>query len=168
MMFRWYGSAGVILVLGATSALSCSDDGEPGTSTGGTSAGGASNAGSAGTSAAGTSSAGTGMGTAGSGGAGMQAEDVSFATDVWPILTANCSGVGCHGDGSFLPEHASSNVDTAYGEAEEVADLILGRVSGALMPIMPQFCGPAPGFGECLSLEEVALIRAWVDQGAAP
>jgi hypothetical protein len=91
---------------------------------------------------------------------------VSFADDVWPVLRANCAGAGCHGEGSFLPEHANSDVDVAFEEASPVADLIAGRVSGQLTPIMPQGCGPAPGFGMCLSLDEVALIRAWVEQGA--
>jgi hypothetical protein len=89
-----------------------------------------------------------------------------FASDVWPILTANCGNVSCHGDGSFLPQHAHSDVEVAYEEAKLVADTIAGRVSGQLMPIMPQFCGPAPGLGECLSLAEVQLIQAWAEAGA--
>ncbi|HTV23266.1 MAG TPA: hypothetical protein VMG12_31475 [Polyangiaceae bacterium] len=92
--------------------------------------------------------------------------DVSFQEDVWPVLVAHCAGVGCHGAGSFLPEHANADVNVAFEEAAPVADRIAGRVSGQLMPIMPQNCGPAPGFGMCLSLDEVALIRAWVEQGA--
>jgi len=92
----------------------------------------------------------------------------SFASDIWPILTANCSSIACHGDGSFLPQHAHSDVTVAYEEAEPVADLIAGRVSGQLMPIMPQFCGPAPGLGECLSIAEVQLIQAWAAADAPP
>lgn len=134
-----------------------------GGSTGG--AGGTSNASGA------PSTGGGGMaaaGSSGSGGATTVGDDgpLSFASDVWPILKANCGNVSCHGDGSFLPQHAHSDVNVAYEEAEPVADLIAGRVSGQLMPIMPQFCGPAPGLGECLSVAEVQLIQAWVAAGA--
>lgn len=146
-------------------------------------AGGMASNGSAG--AAGSSMAGAGTASGGSAGTGTAAGGaaggmpsgdmtsgtdelamVSFETDVWPVLRAHCDGAGCHGDGSFLPEHANPDVDVAFEEAQPVADLIAGRVAGALTPIMPQGCGPAPGFGTCLSLDEVALIRAWVDQGA--
>jgi hypothetical protein len=130
---------------------------------------GRSDAGVGGSSSAGSGGmAGNGMaGNAGSS-SGMPDGAVSFASDIWPILTANCATISCHGDGSFLPQHASSDVNKAYMEAQPVADRIIGRVSGALTPIMPQFCGPAPGFGSCLSLANVALIRQWVEQGAPP
>ena len=146
----------------ALAALSCSGTDDTGdTGTGGSISGGGA-AGSAGSSAAGAS----GSGMAGSSGATGMSDPVGFQDDVWPLLLAKCAGVGCHGAGSFLPEHANADVMVAYAEAEPVADRIAARVSGALTPIMPQNCGPAPGFGTCLSLEEVALIRAWVEQGA--
>jgi len=100
---------------------------------------------------------------------GMDAGDdgqVGFADDVYPILIANCAGISCHGDESFLPQHANSDVNVAFEEASAVAELIAGRVAGELTPIMPQFCGPGPGQGDCLSFEQVTLIRTWVDQGA--
>lgn len=115
--------------------------------------------------AGGNSNAGTGMTAAGSNGmsAAGTANDMppTFAVDVWPILTANCGTVSCHGDNSFLPQHAHSDVNVAYEVAQSRGDLIAGRVSGQLTPIMPQFCGPAPGIGDCLSIPEVQLIQAW-------
>lgn len=99
------------------------------------------------------------------GGAGSAAPP-GFAADVWPILTMKCGTSSCHGDESFFPQHAHSVVDVAYEQAQPIADVIAGRVSGELMPIMPLFCGQGPGSGECLSLAEVDLIRAWVQAGA--
>jgi hypothetical protein len=93
---------------------------------------------------------------------------VSFAADIWPILTENCSGPSCHGEESFLPQHANPDVDMAYAEAFPVADLIAGRVAGDLTPIMPQFCTPGPGAGTCLTFAQIDLIRTWFEQGAAP
>ena len=89
-----------------------------------------------------------------------------FASDIWPILTVKCGTSACHGNDSFYPQHAHSDVELAYGQAQPRADLIVGRVSGEVMPIMPLFCGQAPGSGQCLSLAEVDLIRAWAEAGA--
>lgn len=173
-----------VTVFAALMALHCSGDdeadgggagmtglaGSAGAPAAASGAGGVASAGSAGSSTAG-GAAGTGMAAGGAAGdmpadSTGELEMVSFESDVWPVLTANCSGAGCHGEGSFLPEHANPDVDVAFAEASPVADRIAGRVSGDLTPIMPQGCGPAPGFGMCLSLDEVALIRAWVEQGA--
>lgn len=177
-----------VAVFAALMALRCSGDdeadpgggeslaGSAGAPAGSSGAGGMASAGSS-TGGGSTASAGTaGTGTGGAA-AGMPSDEmaadatdelamVSFETDVWPVLREKCAGAGCHGDGSFLPEHANADVNVAFEEAAPVADRIIGRVSGQLTPIMPQGCGPAPGFGMCLSLDEVALIRAWVEQGA--
>jgi hypothetical protein len=171
MSSRWMFSVAVSTAL---LVPSCSnDDGSDGNNVAAGSAGGsamASASGSGGMASGG--SAGTGMGAASMNAGGMNASgmneptELSFETDVWPVLRASCDGAGCHGAGSFLPEHANPDVEVAFDEAAPVADRIAGRVSGQLTPIMPQGCGPAPGFGMCLSLEEVALIRAWVEQGA--
>lgn len=160
----------MLAMVAAMSACSSDADDDTGEMTAGGSAGaagvggatGGSSAGGTGTTMGGASMGGTTNSMAGAG----SGEAPSFSSDVWPILTANCGTVGCHGDGSFLPEHANSDVNVAFEEAQPKADLIAGRVSGALMPIMPQFCGPAPGLGECLSIEEVRIIEAWVAAGA--
>jgi hypothetical protein len=164
-----------VTVFAALMALRCSGDDEANAGDGDVQG----LAGSAGASAA-ASGAG-GMGRGGAAGTGMAAGGaagdmpasgmgelamVSFESDVWPVLRENCAGAGCHGEGSFLVEHANSDVDVAFDEAAPFAEAIAGRVSVELTPIMPQGCGPAPGFGMCLSLDEVALIRAWVEQGA--
>jgi hypothetical protein len=168
MPLRCIGSVSVSLAL---LMLSCSSDSDidinpnPGAGSGGGTMTG--NAGSSAMASAGSSGSSTGGSSSTGGGSSTGVVGpVSFQTNVWPVLVAHCSGAGCHGEGSFLPEHANPDVNLAYAEAKPVAERIAGRVSGELTPIMPQGCGPAPGFGMCLSLEEVALIRAWFDQGA--
>lgn len=118
--------------------------------------------GNGGTGAGGTAVEGSGSAMGGTGGDAPP----SFATDVWPLLTMKCSTSSCHGDDSFFPQHAHSDVELAYEQAQPIADLIAGRVSGELMPIMPLFCGQAPGSGDCLSLADVDLIRAWAEADA--
>jgi len=90
----------------------------------------------------------------------------SFATDIWPTLTMKCGTSSCHGNDSFFPQHAHSDIEFAYEQAQPIADSIAGRVSGELMPIMPLFCGQGPGSGDCLSLAEVDLISTWAQAGA--
>jgi hypothetical protein len=89
-----------------------------------------------------------------------------FSTDIWPILTVNCGTSSCHGNDSFFPQHAQSDVELAYEEAQPRAELLVERVSGEVMPIMPMFCGSGPGSGQCLSVAQVDLIRAWAEAGA--
>lgn len=158
-----------LVIVALLNGCSSDDSNEGGGSLGGS--GGAAPTGSGGsiaTGAGGAAPGSPGTAAAGGGGAGTPAtnDPPGFADDIWPILRANCANVSCHGDGSFLPQHAHSDVEVAYDEAQPVADLIAGRVSGQLMPIMPQFCGPAPGLGECLSIDEVRLIEAWAEGGA--
>ena len=150
MQPRWFETTAAVLAMAAAMS-SCSSDDDGGMMGGG----GTSPSGGGGSSGAAASG-----GTSG-GGATGSADPPGFADDIWPILRANCANVSCHGDGSFLPQHAHSDVMVAYEEAQPVADLMAGRVSGQIMPIMPQFCGPAPGLGDCLSPAEVQLIQAW-------
>jgi hypothetical protein len=177
-MFRTVESKALIVAMFAVMS-GCSSSAADETDSDGAGGDGSSNAGTGGeVAAAGASGSGAGaMGGSGgvtgaAGGAGGATAGAGndappgFASDVWPILVADCSSASCHGDGSFLPQHAHSDVEIAYEEAKVVADTIAGRVSGQLMPIMPQFCGPAPGLGECLSVAEVQLIQAWAEAGA--
>jgi hypothetical protein len=160
-----------LAIVVTVSSCSSTEDSEPDEDMGGSGgagpsgSGGSGNGGSGNAAGAGGNALAAGGGSGGMAGAGSEIPP-SFASDVWPILTANCGNVSCHGDGSFLPQHAHSDVAVAYDEAQPVADLMAGRVSGQIMPIMPQFCGPAPGLGECLSVDEVQLIQAWAEAGA--
>lgn len=163
MRFRWFQPAPLGLFLVAVVALGCSDDGNLNRTLAGDSSdagvGDSGNAGFRGT---------NGAASSGAGGSRSNGEALSFASDIWPILTAHCSTTSCHGEGAFLPQHASSDVNMAYEQAKPIADRIAGRVSGEIMPIMPLYCGPGPGFGTCLSVADVALISEWAAQSAPP
>lgn len=121
-------------------------------------------------------------GGAAAGGTGST-EPVSFATNIHPILLARCSGSSCHDApmGPFRPGHAAAEADAAYATTQEeglsdqaVYERILARASSndpaRIMP--PPYAMPpcegligAPG---CLTADELALIQAWVAQGAPP
>jgi mono/diheme cytochrome c family protein len=98
------------------------------------------------------------------------AEPVDYARQVKPILTAHC--YACHG---ALQQKGGLRADTA-------ASLRDGGTHGpALVPgdsgssgLIAHVTGsggarkmPPPGVGEALSDKEVAVVRAWIDQGAA-
>jgi hypothetical protein len=110
-------------------------------------------------------------------GSGMDAAP-SFAADIHPILLAKCSGSGCHSNPNmFQPGHAAADVNEAYAATQAtsasyggpVYERILLRGSGtAAQGFMPPSCSGPVGAPGCLTVEEVALIRDWVEQGAPP
>jgi len=100
-------------------------------------------------------------GDAGDGGPAVASNGpVSFAANIYPIVTANC--VPCHAtDYSGGHNVASPDEVEAYGFAQELKGRILERVNGGNMP--PDCYGP-PGAPNCLSVAEVDLIRRWSAQ----
>jgi len=92
---------------------------------------------------------------------------VDFAQDIQPIFARSC--YGCHGS---LRQEAAFRLD-----AKDVA-LVGGDLGPAIMPgksaesLLVQFVSGAvegkvmPKKGERLNAEQIALIRAWIDQGA--
>ena len=123
---------------------------------------------------------------AGVGGGGPPADAVSFAEDVYPILSAKCSGGSCHSrdQGLIQPGHGALDVDDAYAATQmirtaaangqpavRVYDRIVARASGAdpfgWMPPNPS-CMQLLGSEGCLTQEELTLIETWVEQGALP
>ncbi|MCX6590813.1 MAG: DUF1549 domain-containing protein [Acidobacteria bacterium] len=91
---------------------------------------------------------------------------VDYQRDVHPVLAAKC--FACHGGdkrsgGLSLRDYQSvldggrSGAVVVPGEGGE--SLLVRRVSGEIKPVMP----PA---GAPLSEHEVAVLRAWIDQGA--
>jgi hypothetical protein len=94
---------------------------------------------------------------------------VDYLRDVKPILTARC--YTCHG---ALRQKASLRLDTAAflreggdtGPAivagKSSASLLIARITGKQTPRMPPKIQ-----GEPLNEQEISLIRAWIDAGAA-
>ncbi len=123
-------------------------------------------------------------GTAGSGGGGSGADAVSFAADIHPILTLRCSDQAsqCHSAdrGPYQPGHAAPDVDAAYAATqgqgstgEPVYERMLARVTADGPTSMPPPyanppCEGAIGTPGCLSEAELALLEAWIEQGAPP
>jgi mono/diheme cytochrome c family protein len=98
------------------------------------------------------------------------AQPVDYLRQVKPVLAAHC--YACHG---ALQQKAGLRTDTARSLREgggRGPALVPGN-SGA-SPVIAHVTGrngarpmPPPGLGEALSEKEVALLRAWIDQGAA-
>lgn len=98
---------------------------------------------------------------------------VSFADDVHPILTNACGGSGCH------VGEATSGVElTTYSTLMNSFSLQYGKNivipnDGAGSPLVdkispqPRSGSRMPLVGAPLTSEQVALIRNWIDEGAA-
>lgn len=91
---------------------------------------------------------------------GVIPTDVSFATDIQPLFTAKCAN--CH-DGSIAnPDLRAGNAyndivpqHVVAGNAE--ASNFFNKLPGNNHPIDAGFS---------LSADEIALIKAWIDEGA--
>jgi hypothetical protein len=103
-------------------------------------------------------------------------EPISFDTDIHPILQANCGASGCHAQDQppFQPGHGAADVNLAFMATQQVYngtpvyERILARTSGNdSRGSMPPACGTGhPGSPGCLTVDQFALIEAWVEQGA--
>jgi hypothetical protein len=122
-----------------------------------------------------------GGGAAAAGTGGATVPEVTFTDDVHPILQMKCgASSACH-DGSTaptLPAHGAADVQEAYDATqaigqtgEPVYERILARItSDDPMTIMPPTyasprCEGAIGAPGCITEDELALIRAWIDAG---
>lgn len=86
--------------------------------------------------------------------------DVTYADDIAPILQAKC--VGCHSPGNIAPMSL-----TDYDHAFSYRNLIKQQTHDRTMPPWPpsKDCAPLKD-SRALSDKQIALIQAWVDQGA--
>jgi hypothetical protein len=155
--------------------------GGSGAGRGGTGGGGAGGSGgSAGCTPTSTPDAGSDAGAldAGSTDAGLDASAegppsgvVSFEQDVHPIFVASCGP--CHvanGEGSH--NVGGPDVAMAYDQAVGIGQRLVTRVDGGGMPPPyaepPNNCGDQggdqPGDPGCLTVAEVELIQAWINQ----
>ena len=97
----------------------------------------------------------------------VQPAPVSFAKEIFPVLEANC--LTCHGAAMQLAKldlrtRESALVGGAHGPAivpgNAEQSRLFRRISGAEVPAMPMSGGP-------LTPDQIAVIKAWLDQGAA-
>ncbi len=98
--------------------------------------------------------------------------DVSYSTDVQPVLTASCGGSFCHINGaagnvqlnSF--SNATSSVGAQYGSA------IILPGDSSTSPLMdklqssPRLGSRMPLGRSPLSETEITMIASWIDDGA--
>lgn len=93
------------------------------------------------------------------------AASVSFATDVWPILNADCGP--CHVDQNAGGHNAgSTDKAAALKDAIRVDTGIVSEIQAGGMPLG---CGKPPGGGgNCVSAADFATIQDWVKAGTPP
>lgn len=102
------------------------------------------------------------------------ARAVSFEREVYPILQEAC--FSCHGpekqkgryrcdtkEGAFKVTENGPSIVPGHSEQSVLIHLVCGLVDEMLMPPPSD----KPGQSERLTDEQVGILRAWIDQGAA-
>jgi predicted CXXCH cytochrome family protein len=95
---------------------------------------------------------------------------VDFARDIKPMFEARCNS--CHGPERSKSKFRLDNRESALRGGENGIAILPGQSSKS--PIIYYVAGiirdlemPPPGKGDPLTAEEIGLLRAWIDQGAA-
>jgi mono/diheme cytochrome c family protein len=95
---------------------------------------------------------------------------IDFARDIRPILETSC--FRCHGPEKPKSGFRLDNRDAALKGGDTGVDIISG--DSAKSPLIRYVAGlekdmqmPPPGKGEPLTTNQIALLRAWIDQGVA-
>ena len=90
---------------------------------------------------------------------------VSFATDVAPIITANCAGSRCHGANyAFLM--GSTGCPTAVDRrfvvpGNAATSYVIAKLEGA-----STICGSVMPRARRLTAAQITTIRTWINEGA--
>ncbi len=89
-------------------------------------------------------------------------DNMSFASDVWPVINASCTG--CHSGASPSGNIALEN----YADVAAAAAIQAGNY-GSLYGVISHASGnsPMPKGSNKLSDCNIAKIKAWIDQGVA-
>ncbi|MGV3772044.1 MAG: DUF1549 domain-containing protein [Verrucomicrobiales bacterium] len=93
--------------------------------------------------------------------------EVNFAKEVKPILEASC--ITCHGRGKDKGEFKIDTREVFMKGGESGPAVIEGKSADSLLIEMVSGLNPdnvMPQKGSKLKSEEVAVLRAWIDQGA--
>jgi hypothetical protein len=176
MRFQNLGWAWIVV---AALVAACGDGGSDGGGAGGEAGLGPTPGSGGGTATGGQGPGAGGESTASSG--GSAATSVSFSQDIQPIFDARCTG--CHatsGTASFLPLTSGSAYDNLVGASStrtgtppagvlvvagsSSESVLYQRVSGDGLP-GGESTMPISGAG--LDDAQLALIRTWIDEGAA-
>jgi hypothetical protein len=104
--------------------------------------------------------AGGGAGTAGGSGGGTAVTGPTWAQNVAPLVSKNCAA--CHIEGGIAPFAL-----TTYAQAKTMAPAMAADVEAKRMPPwMPGPNTPALLHARVLTDAEIAIFRAWADNGA--
>ncbi|MDP6859069.1 MAG: PSD1 and planctomycete cytochrome C domain-containing protein [Verrucomicrobiales bacterium] len=93
-------------------------------------------------------------------------EKIDFATDIKPILQKNCTN--CHSNGKSKGGFSIDHVHSVEAGGDSGPAIVKGKGSASLLVKLllsndsDEFMPPK---GDRLPLNEVALLRAWIDQG---
>ena len=96
---------------------------------------------------------------------------VSFSADIRPIFEISCGP--CHVDLGYGGHNVGGELEVAYQDAVVLGQTLITRIDGGGMPppnaAPPNDCGAQgrgsePGDQGCLTVAEVALVQAWIDQ----
>jgi hypothetical protein len=95
---------------------------------------------------------------------------ISFTSDIKPILEGRC--IRCHGTEKPKNKFSLASRETALRGGENGVDIIPGDSAKSplihyVARLVPDLEMPPPGKGDPLSASEIALLRAWIDQGVA-
>ncbi len=95
---------------------------------------------------------------------------VEFARDIKPILEATC--LRCHGPEKPKSRFRLDSRDAALKGGHEGVDILPGHSGKSplihyVARLVPDMGMPPEGKGEPLTPDQVALLRAWIDQGVS-
>ncbi len=98
------------------------------------------------------------------------ARKIDFAADIRPIFEASC--FRCHGATKPKGKFSLATRETALKGGNEGIDIIPGDSAKSplihyVARLVPEMEMPPPDKGEPLTVEQIGLLRAWIDQGVA-
>ena len=102
---------------------------------------------------------------------GAQTADSFYMKQVHPVLDANC--VACHGEGKVMGGLRMDTYENLMQGGKDGAAVVAGHPETSLLlqrvtlPVGHKLFMPAEG-KPALKAEEIALLRAWIQQGASP
>src|SRR6266404_3638565 len=93
-------------------------------------------------------------------------QQVGFSKDIQPILEASC--IKCHGRGRDRGNFRIDTRETLLKGGDSGAPVVVGKSEESLLIELVSGLDPdnvMPKKGSKLTREQVALLRAWIDQG---
>jgi cytochrome c553 len=92
---------------------------------------------------------------------------VSFSNDIKPILEASC--IKCHGRGRDKGNFRIDSRETLLKGGDSGSPVVIGKSDESLLIELVSGLDPdnvMPKKGSKLTKDQIALLRAWIDQGA--